>query len=162
MVLNIGTIFLLPISVMFIILIHSSYKIELSKNIRKGYSSGKKIVKLKRFLHLRRNRLTNIEIRYRSRERQSLFIVVVSVTFFLGMVYFESEGAKKGLETKDSISAGDYAKLILESHDEKNLSVVFCGARNCAATDGNGKIIYFPQNGHTVIQSNETQIAPPN
>ncbi|OES33519.1 hypothetical protein BFV94_0535 [Alteromonas macleodii] len=156
MILNINTIMLFPIALAILITVHSTYKIELSRLVRSHFGAGKRIVKFRRFFKLKQRTPTALELKHTKRVRLSWLTVFIIFSFFIGMTYFESKGKQEAIKIQESIAKGKAGRLNLKSYENESLFILFCGARNCAATDKEGTVVYFPQNGHTISQQEKT------
>ena len=151
MILNIWTFLTIPFLIAAIITVHSTFFIELSRYVNKNYSSGKEIVQLRKKLRLKRKQPTTIEIKHSKRIRMCWSVFLSLFTFMTSMIYFESKGQGAAQTMQKSVEEKKYSAVRLAPKKKnKQLALLYCGARNCAALNTiNNEIVYFPQKGHS-------------
>lgn len=155
MIKNIWTFLLVPLFLSLLYTLHSIYKIELKRYVRKGFSNARKLLVLQKKLRIRNGRLTEFEVWYFLRIKYCWSFVVLLFAFFFSMAYFESEGKDKAMGLKMAIFKGKANNLTLPKYPDKKLIILFCGARNCAAIDQKMmEIVYFPQTESFTISNN--------
>lgn len=148
MILNIRTVVLAPLILAFFVTIHSSFKIELSQFISRNFSSGRKLVKIKKKCYLATKKKKRL-VREHGRRIFTFWAAAFGVlTVFMGLVIFERQGVNSAEELIAKIEKGDFNSVRLKGESSENsLAYLFCGARNCAVYDKeNNKIVYFAQN----------------
>jgi len=150
MILNIYIILYLPLALFIAILIHGTYKIELSRYVNKNFKNGRKIRKLKKTLAMSTKKNPKTEIKYKTKIYFFAFILFAIVTFMFLMHDFEKRGVESASILMIAIEDKKHDKIKYQSSE---LAYLYCGARNCAGYSIEEKeILYFPQTGHSYLK----------
>jgi len=159
MILNIWPITIVPFVAAILVTIHSIYIVELSDYIKKGFKNGRKVVALKKRLKMRTKKYRPVERRYFKRMKLFWLIFLSVFLFIIAMYLFESKGIKSAKKLIENLENNTYDTIKTKVHgSEINLAYLYCGSRNCAGLSlKTAEIVYFPQNGHSFLQSTKSK-----
>lgn len=154
MILNIWTIFGLPLFVALCISLHSSCALGLSNYLKKGFAKGRKFVALKKCFNFRTRKYSQLEKKHNKRVNVFWCIWIFAFIFFIAMALFETNGRKRALLAVEMIKNGSYNSVKINGRDTgKYLAFLYCGSKNCAAQNTKSteyEIVYFPQSEHSI------------
>ncbi|MBO1926629.1 hypothetical protein J3998_03485 [Thiomicrorhabdus sp. 6S2-11] len=147
----------MPFSIALLVTIHSWFKIGISSYIFRGFTNGRKVVRIKKRLILPTKKMRSIVIKYEKRSSNAWLMFIASFAFIVGMAIFDSKGQDAAKGVLNKMKSGTMSTVVVPVNGvNKSLVYLYCGARNCAAQNiENNEVVYFPQNGHIYVRQNK-------
>lgn len=134
----------LSMAIFFCVIIYSLVKIISSTLIRKGFTSAKKVVKIRKTILLTNNKLTDVEARCDTYIRGAGLILFILCVLIYVLSTHEQDGVNNAQHVIKNIKTNSHATFRVRDYKE-DMIYLYCGARNCAGYDiKNQRVVYLP------------------
>ena len=113
--------------------------------IKKSFSHGRRLVRLKKKINLPTKKLSKRELSIKAIFSKSIGVFLVVIGFLSVLIVYEKSGMEQANELRIRISEGE--SIIMKSSQYKGeLTFLYCGSRNCAGYNPETEeVIYIPQ-----------------
>ncbi|MGL5418926.1 MAG: hypothetical protein ACRDA9_05700 [Plesiomonas shigelloides] len=134
----------LSLAIFICVIIYALIKIITSNVIRKGFSSARKVVKIRKALSFNNNKSTNVEARCEKYIRGSGLILLILFVPIYALAIHQQDGVSNAKHVINNINNNGDTTFRVKDYKE-DMIYLYCGVRNCAGYDiKNRQIIYLP------------------